>query len=62
MREHLEAMLELLKVIITSLWYKDFILSYTHARTYVVFYGLRGLSIGVMVFILYKLYALLPYT
>ncbi len=26
------------------------------------FYGLRGLSIGVMVFILYKLYVLLPYT
>ncbi len=62
MREHLEAMLELLKVIITSLWYKDFILSYTHACTYVGFYGLRGLSIGVMVFILYKLYVVLPYT
>ncbi len=30
--------------------------------TYVGFYGLRGLSIGVMVFILYKLYVLLPYT
>jgi len=27
-----------------------------------MFYGLRGLSIGVMVFILYKLYVLLPYT
>ncbi len=38
----------------------------THARTnthtHVVFYGLRGLSIGVMIFILYKLYVLLPYT
>ncbi len=38
----------------------------THApartRTHVGFYGLRGLSIGVMVFILYKLYVLLPYT
>ncbi len=33
-----------------------------HAHTHVVFYGLRGLSIGVMVFILYKLYVLLPYT
>ncbi len=30
--------------------------------THVGFYGLRGLSIGVMVFILYKLYVLLPYT
>ncbi len=29
---------------------------------HVGFYGLRGLSIGVMVFILYKLYVLLPYT
>ncbi len=27
-----------------------------------LFFGLRGLSIGVMVFILYKLYVLLPYT
>ncbi len=43
--------------------------THTHARTHththtkhVVFYGLRGLSIGVMVFILYKLYVLLPYT
>ncbi len=34
----------------------------THTHTHVVFYGLRGLSIGVMVFILYKLYVLLPYT
>ncbi len=39
----------------------------THAHTHthtqnVGFYGLRGLSIGVMVFILYKLYVLLPYT
>ncbi len=31
-------------------------------HTHVGFYGLRGLSIGVMVFILYKLYVLLPYT
>ncbi len=30
--------------------------------THVGFYGLWGLSIGVMVFILYKLYVLLPYT
>ncbi len=39
-------------------------LSLSHARTHthVGFYGLRGLSIGVMVFILYKLYVLLPYT
>ncbi len=37
-------------------------LSYTHTHTHVGFYGLRGLSIGVMVFILYKLYVLLPYT
>ncbi len=36
--------------------------TYTHAHTHVVFYGLRGLSIGVMVFIQYKLYVLLPYT
>ncbi len=35
---------------------------YTHTHTRVGFYGLRGLSIGVMVFILYKLYVLLPYT
>ncbi len=35
---------------------------HTHTHTHVVFYGLRGLSIGVMVFILYKLYVLLPYT
>ncbi len=33
-----------------------------HTQTHVGFYGLRGLSIGVMVFILYKLYVLLPYT
>ncbi len=33
-----------------------------HTHTHVGFYGLRGLSIGVMVFILYKLYVLLPYT
>ncbi len=31
-------------------------------NTHVGLYGLRGLSIGVMVFILYKLYVLLPYT
>ncbi len=37
-------------------------LSDTHTHTHVGFYGLRGLSIGVMVFILYKLYVLLPYT
>ncbi len=36
--------------------------SHTHTHTHVGFYGLRGLSIGVMVFILYKLYVLLPYT
>ncbi len=36
--------------------------TYTHTHTHVGFYGLRGLSIGVMVFILYKLYVLLPYT
>ncbi len=33
-----------------------------HTHTHVGFYGLRGLSIGIMVFILYKLYVLLPYT
>ncbi len=32
-----------------------------HTHT-LFFYGLRGLSIGVMVFILYKLYFLSPYT
>ncbi len=36
--------------------------AHTHTHTHVVFYGLRGLSIGVMVFIMYKLYVLLPYT
>ncbi len=40
--------------------------THTHTRTpthtHVGYYGLRGLSIGVMVFILYKLYVLLPYT
>ncbi len=36
--------------------------THTHTHTNIVFYGLRGLSIGVMVFILYKLYVLLPYT
>ncbi len=37
--------------------------THTHTHTHVGFYGLRGLSIGVMVFILYKLYVLfaLPY-
>ncbi len=35
---------------------------YWHTHTHVGFYGLQGLSIGVMVFILYKLYVLLPYT
>ncbi len=35
---------------------------HAHTHTHVGFYGLRGLSIGVMVFILYKLYVLLPYT
>ncbi len=37
--------------------------THTHSseHTHVGFYGLRGLSIGVMVFILYKLYVLLPY-
>ncbi len=39
-----------------------YIYIYTHTHTHVGFYGLRGLSIGVMVFILYKLYVLLPYT
>ncbi len=38
------------------------LLTHTHTHTHVGFYGLRGLSIGVMVFILYKLYVLLPYT
>ncbi len=41
---------------------RKFSLSHTHTHTHVGFYGLRGLSIGVMVFILYKLYVLLPYT
>ncbi len=36
--------------------------THTHTHTHVGFYGLRGLSIGVMDFILYKLYVLLPYT
>ncbi len=34
--------------------------THKHTHTHVGFYGLRGLSIGVMVFILYKLYVLLP--
>ncbi len=36
--------------------------THTHTHTHVGFYGLREISIGVMVFILYKLYVLLPYT
>ncbi len=37
--------------------------SHTHTHTHTrLFFGLRGLSIGVMVFILYNLYVLLPYT
>ncbi len=36
--------------------------THSHTHTHVGFCGLRGLSIGVMVFILYKLYVLLPYT
>ncbi len=36
--------------------------THTHTHTHVGFYGLWGLSIGVMVFILNKLYVLLPYT
>ncbi len=35
-----------------------FWVTHTHTHTLVGFYGLRGLSIGVMVFILYKLYVL----
>ncbi len=36
---------------------------HTHTHTHTcLFFGLRGLSIGVMVFILYNLYVLLPYT
>ncbi len=35
--------------------------THTHTRTHVGFYGLPGLSMSVMVFILYKLYVLLPY-
>ncbi len=35
---------------------------HTHTHTHVDFYSLWGLSISVMVFIKYKLYALLPYT
>ncbi len=50
--------------------YKTHTHTHTHSLTHslslslshVGFYGLRGLSIGVMVFILYKLYGLLPYT
>ncbi len=36
--------------------------THTHTHTHVGFCGLRGLSIGVMVFILNKLCVLLPYT
>ncbi len=36
--------------------------THTHTHTHVGFCGLWGLSIGVMVFILNKLYVLLPYT
>ncbi len=38
--------------------------THTHinTNTHAGLYGLRGLSIGVMVLILYKLYVLLPYT
>ncbi len=36
--------------------------THTHTHTHVGFCGLWGLSIGVMVFILYNLYVLLPYT
>ncbi len=36
-------------------------ISVKNTHTHVVFYGLRGLSIGVMVFILYKPYFLSPY-
>jgi len=36
--------------------------THTHTHTHVGFYGLWGLSIGGMVFILFKLYVLLPYT
>ncbi len=47
----------------SSLWkVLSLSLSLSHTHTHVGFYGLRGLSIGVMVFILYKLYVLLPYT
>ncbi len=45
-----------------SHWSNPRLSAHTHTHTHVGFYGLRGLSIGVMVFILYKLYVLLPYT
>ncbi len=32
--------------------------THTHTHTHVGFYGLQGLSIGLKVFILYKLYAI----
>ncbi len=51
----------ILHLVFISAWFQIMTL-YTHTHTHVGFYGLRGLSIGVMVFILYKLYVLLPYT
>ncbi len=36
--------------------------THTHTHTQSGICGLRGLSIGVMVFLLYKMYVLLPYT
>ncbi len=44
------------------IWKKNLTHTHTHTHTHVGFYGLRGLAIGVMVFILYKLFVLLPYT
>ncbi len=56
-----------------SATHREFSLTHTHTHTHThtrthththtrLFFGLRGLSIGVMVFILYNLYVLLPYT
>ncbi len=45
-----------------NLWKISQTHTHTHTHTHVGFYGLRGLSIGAMFFILYKLYVLLPYT
>ncbi len=43
--------------------YQEYIKTQTCIKhTQVVFYGLRGLYIGIMFFILYTLYVLLPYT